>query len=323
MLIPPVTDPARLQPDPQGRIMRWGGDTMGTSWQVSAVVAASIDEEQLRAGIEKGFAKIIGQMSQWDQGSELSLYNRAPAGEWIDISPQFMAVLAMALDIAEASNGAFDPAIGHLTDLWGFGADSEVTALPNAQNIEQARTFDWQDIRLDRQECRIFQPGGLSIDLSAIAKGFAVDYTAAYLEGCHIHHALIEIGGELRAIGVKPDGLPWWVDIEQSGKSGACRIALSGWSVATSGDYLRRRSANGESWSHNISSKTGRPLTDALSSVTVLHPGCMQADALATAIMVMGVDSGMTFADHHRIAARMIAEGKTYSSKKWAEYCEE
>src|SRR5690606_28676627 len=136
-------------------------------------------------------------------------------------------------------------------------------------------------------------------------------------------HALVEIGGEIRAIGVKPDGQPWWVDIDQVDNIAPSRIAVSGWAVATSGNYVRRRSYGDKSWSHNSSPETGRPLSEAVSRVTVLHPGCMQADALATAIMVKGVDEGTAFANHHKIAAQIIAEGRAYSSQKWVEYCEE
>lgn len=322
ILIPPTLDAARLEPDPNGHLLHLKGDTMGTSWTATLVIGESGDPSSLQPAIEDGFREIIRQMSQWERDSELSRFNRAPAGEWIEISPQFVTVLSMALIIAKASDGVFDPAIGHLTDLWGFGADSRISAWPDRENIRSRQRFNWRDISLDRDNRRLFQPGGLAIDLAAIAKGFAVDHTIAVLEAHSIKHALVEIGGELRAIGVKPDGQPWWVDIDTVGDHLPSRIALSGWSVATSGNNLRRRSFGDKSWSHSISPSTGQPLAESVSAVTVLHPGCMQADALATAIMVKGIDEGLRFADRHRIAAQIVAEGEVYASPKWTEYCE-
>src|SRR5690606_1256709 len=187
---------------------------------------------------------------------------------------------------AKDSDGAFDAAIGHLTDLWGSGADGRISASPDRADIRSRPRFNWRGSSLDRDTTRLFQPAGLAMDLPAIAKGFAVDHTIAVLEAQNIKHALVEIGGELRAIGVNPDGQPWWVDIDTVGDHLPSRIALSGWSVATSGNNLRRRSFGDKSWSHSISPSTGQPLAESVSAVTVLHPGCMQADALATAIMV-------------------------------------
>ena len=177
-------------------------------------------------------------------------------------------------------------------------------------------------LELDPVTSSVRKPGDLRVDLSAIAKGYAADELANTLVSKGYPNVLVEIGGELRAIGVKPDGQPWWVDIDTVGDHLPSRIALSGWSVATSGNNLRRRSFGDKSWSHSISPSTGQPLAESVSAVTVLHPGCMQADALATAIMVKGIDEGLRFADRHRIAAQIVAEGEVYASPKWTEYCE-
>src|SRR5690606_40279435 len=137
----------------------------GTSWTATLVIGESGDPSSLQPAIEDGFREIIRQMSQWERDSELSRFNRAPAGEWIEISPQFVTVLSMALIIAKASDGVFDPAIGDLTGRWGFGADCRIFAWPDPQNIRSRRRFSWRDISLDRDGRRRFLPGGLAVVL--------------------------------------------------------------------------------------------------------------------------------------------------------------
>ena len=193
---------------------------------------------------------------------------------------------------------------------------------PSQTAIETARQYHWRDIDFRKRERRIFQPGGLKLDFSAIGKGFAVDYIHALLRDNGVRHALVEIGGEMKASGVKPDGLPWWADLEPApgGTNAPVRIALSGWSVATSGHYVRRRQAQGESWSHSISPETGKPVANDIESITVLHQNCMQADALATAITVMGRQAGEAFADRYRVPVRIVSKSAVSCSSMWRRY---
>lgn len=321
IVIPPALDPMALRPLDDARVVRFGGETMGTGWSLAAALPPGMEPAPLRAACEGGFERIIAQMSQWEAGSELSRYNAAAAGTRHRLSPQFAIVLQMALEIAQASDGAFDPTVGALSDAWGFGA-ADWSGLAA---WDMAARPDWRRVAFDGATRELVQPGGLTLDLSAIAKGFAVDYTAAILKRAGVDHALVEIGGELRAQGVRPDGLPWWVDLERApGDDGApVRIALSGWSIATTGHYLRRRSAGSESWSHSIDPNAGRPISDDIAAVSVLHPHCMQADALATAIAVMGVIRGLDFAERRRLPVRIVAEGAVRASEAWRAYCEE
>lgn len=326
IVLPPPIDVTRLNADPHGETVQLAGETMGTSWIVTAICPASQDLASLRKRIEAGFVIIIRQMSQWEPDSEISLFNHAHAAGWAAISPQFRTVLKSACDIALASDGAFDPAIGGLSELWGFGASPPPLQKPEATTEIEKHRYSWKDIRFSEAGNEIYQPGGLELDLSAIAKGFAVDYTIALLEQQGIAHALVEIGGELRAIGVQSNEEPWWVDIENAPDESApliSRIALSGWALATTGHYLRRRSADGESWSHSLSPQTRRPVTDVISTVSVLHPSCMQADALATAIAVLGPQQGLAFARRHRLAVKLVANGEADYSDMWRDYASE
>ena len=171
----------------------------------------------------------------------------------------------------------------------------------------------WQRLRIDEAHRRVCQPGGLAIDLGGIAKGFGVDQAARALKRLGLRDFLIEVGGELRGEGVKPDGAPWWVALEQppAARGGEAApsdiiIALHGLSVATSGDYVRFVEHDGIRHAHSMDPRTGRPAENDIAAVTVLHESCMWADALATALLVMGRSAAMGFAVAHRIAARMV-----------------
>jgi thiamine biosynthesis lipoprotein len=164
---------------------------------------------------------------------------------------------------------------------------------------------------LGRDRC-VLQPGGVQFDLSSVAKGFAVDRVSHALRDLGAADHLVEIGGELRGSGTKPDGSPWWVALDQpaAGDAGdpACEtiVALHGLSVATSGDAQRYFERDGRRWSHTIDPRTGRPVSDRLAAVTVLHPSCMRADALATALTVLGPDGGLDYATACGLAARFV-----------------
>jgi len=314
LLLPPDVEPASVRPLAGGRTFALRGETMGTGWSLSVVAPVDVPAERLRLALEAAFGTVIAQMSQWEPDSEISRFNRAEPGSRHALSPQFRIVLDHALKIARLSDGAFDPALGAASEAWGFGSAPAPQLIP----ADEPRAHDWRAIELTH-DGTLLQPGALQLDLSGIAKGFAVDMGLAVLQRHGIAHALLEVGGELAAIGVQADGMPWWVDIETppSSQAPAARVGLTGWALATSGSYIRRRSAAGESWSHTLDPQTGRPLGDQLLSVTVLDKLCMDADALATAITVLGAEAGMAFADRHGIPARMVTRTATLTSAPW------
>jgi len=318
LLLPPGLSPETARPLAGGRTLRLGGATMGTDWSLQAVVPrdhGTFGDGRVRAALERVFAVVIAQMSQWEPRSQISRFNRAAAGEAVAIGPQFAIVLDCALNFARATGGAFDPALGAASEAWGFGAAPAPASLPLADRSR----LDWRALRWSPGEAALVQPGGVALDLSGIAKGFAVDMGIAALERLGIRHALLEIGGELRGIGLRADGLPWWVDCEQvpAAHTPSARVGLSGWAIATSGDYRRRRSAEGRSWSHTLDPQSGRPLDNGVRAVSVLHRSCMQADALATALTVLGPERGLAFADAHGIPARMITADAALTSAAW------
>jgi thiamine biosynthesis lipoprotein len=303
ILVPPVLEPRALQPPRDGELATVKGTSMGTTWTVQAIVGnPGVD---VRAVVERALADVIAQMSTWEPDSHLSRFNRAAADTWHTLPHECFEVLSYALSLARATDGAYDPTIGALVDAWGFGASGARTSPPSTQAIEAARArCGWQRIRLSLLERRAHQPGGVAIDVASIGKGFAVDHVARALETHGLMHHLVEIGGELRGAGCKPDGSPWWVEIERVGPDAPrILVALHQLSIATSGDYRRYLEHDGRRYSHTLDPRTGWPVDNDLVSVTVLARECMHADALATALYVLGLEQGLAFARARGIAA--------------------
>ena len=323
VLIPTSLAAPPPTPAAGGRMRQWAGETMGTTWSVSAVLASEADPEdagiaaRIEAGIEGVLASVIAQMSNWAETSDLSRFNRAAADTWVTLPEDCFTVLQAALQVARDSGGAYDPSAGPLVDLWGFGPAGARQAAPTPDDVARVRQpCGWERIEVDVPMRRARQPGGLALDFCAIAKGFAVDAVSRHLDARGVTHHLVEIGGELRGQGLKPDGMPWWVELESpvgngSGSGiahGAARtlVALLGLSIATSGDYRRYFEQDCRRFAHTIDPRTGYPAAHALASVTVIHRDCMLADALSTALTVLGPQAGMDFARRHALAARFL-----------------
>lgn len=287
--------------------MSIAGTALGTGWRVR--FAGRSVPAHLIGAIERRLGAIVAQMSQWDPQSLLSRFNRAPAGCWFTLPEDFAAVLGAALDIAGRTDGAFDPTHGRAAALLGFGAVA-VDRPPTMTELDEAfAAAGWQRLAFDRASRRARQPGGLWLDLSGIAKGFAVDAVSHLLAEQGIGDALVEIGGELVGRGLRPDGQPWWVDIENP--PGVVlpplRIGLHDLSVATSGDYVRG--------AHTLDPRNGRPLGPLVMSASVVHGSAMLADAWATALTVLGPEAGIGVAAREDIAARLVIRSPDASER--------
>ena len=297
--------------DPLLDIARLGGTTMGTTWSVSLLAPRRRDLHPLHVGIQAQLDEVVAQMSSWEPGSDLSRYNRADAGRYCVLPAETRHVLACAQAIAAASDGAFDPTVGPLVALWGFGAHAGERTAPDAATLQATRArCGWR--RLQWQGDALLQPGGLELDLSAIAKGFGVDQVAAWLRQQDIGAALIEVGGELAGYGRKPDGQPWRVLVESAPEEDAHTqtpprvLALDGMAVATSGDRWHQYQADGEAYSHSLDPRSGTPVRQVAAAVTVVAADAMHADAWATALTVLGQDAAMALAEREGLAARYL-----------------
>ncbi len=297
--------------DARAGIESFDGETMGTSWSLQAVSPPAA----IVHGVEAAFDLVVGQMSQWEAGSDLSRFNRARPGIWREVPGDLAHVVGAALEIARASGGAFDAGLGRLTEAWGFGSAGPVDRAPPPTGASAARTIDF-----DPATRRIRRGEGAALDLSGIAKGYAVDLAADWLLDMGVRHFLLEVGGELRGEGIRPDGQPWWVDVEIPPTSSIApwRIALHDLSVATSGNYRRSFRADGQHYSHSFDPGTGRPIVSGVASVTVLHRSCMMADGWATALTVLGPEAAMSLADERKLAACVVTGDCEYVSRAWS-----
>lgn len=290
------------------------GQTMGTTWSVQYTSPSRIDPHALHDAIQARLDELVAQMSTWEEDADIMRFNRCAAGEWFVLRDDMLQVLTVALDIASRSDGAFDPTVSPLVAAWGFGAHAHGRGRPTPAALVEARSrVGWQHLRLDAAQRRVRQPGGVMLDLSAIAKGYGVDVVAGLLLRRGIDAGLIEVGGELYGYGRKADGQPWRVLVESSPDEEADSegleprvLALEGMAVATSGDRWHAYAQDGHRYSHTIDPRSGEPVTDAAAAVTVIAADAMHADAWATALTVMGTEEGPAFAAHHGLAARFL-----------------
>jgi thiamine biosynthesis lipoprotein len=278
------------------------GATMGTSYSVRIGSTAPVDPDTLRAALNARLAEINSMMSTYDSESDISRLNRAGSGNWIEIPAEMATVVREAIGISELSQGAFDITVSPLVELWGFGPGGAIAEPPTAARIEAVR----QRTSIDKLRLRTEPPAirkthaGVSIDLSAIAKGYAVDELARVIERMGASDYLVEIGGEIRVRGERPGGGNWRVGIERPlrGERSVQRvIELGDGAIATSGDYRNFIMLDQVRFSHAIDPRTGYPVQHATASVSVIADTAMRADALATAFLVLGHDMGLPLAE--------------------------
>jgi thiamine biosynthesis lipoprotein len=295
------------------------GTAMGTSYTITLVdPLASLPLTVLRHDIEAEIERIEALASTYRPESELSLLNASPADEWIPVSAELFAMLANAKRLSEQSNGAFDPTVGPLIDLWGFGAIDRDTGIPTQIQIERAmRSVGYRYLALDSELSSICKTvADMSIDLSGWAKGYAVDRLAELLAQSGAENYLVEIGGEIRAKGHNASKSPFVIGIEEpiAGEAGVhTRLRISDAAIATSGDYRNFFMHNEKRYSHTIDPQTGWPVHHELASVTVIDDSAARADGLATALLVLGLEAGMAIADENDIAALFISVTATGS----------
>ncbi len=296
---------------------------MGTYYRVRAI-AETGDHEAIQGLVEERLDAVDRAMSTYRDDSEISRFNRLAAGESLVFSEETWAVLELAWRVREESGGAFDPTVGPLVDAWGFGAPGRgAEPMPPG---EDERTWLRQGvgaIELSPEDRRVLKLGdGAALDLSAIAKGWAVDRVSEDLTNTGYSNHLVEIGGELRTAGHSSTGDPWRIAIErppaQSDTSDAEGsedtlppglqqvLEFTDGALATSGDYRNYWERDGTRYSHTIDPRTGRPVEHALASASVVHETCALADAYATALMVLGPEDGLHWANQNDIAALLL-----------------
>ena len=293
---------------------RLAGATMGTRWQVSlAATLSAVQEQAVARAAADALARVEARMSTWLAGSDLSRFNAAPRGRWMPVPGSLVEVVGEARRIAALSGGAFDPTVGPLVDLWGFGP-STAGGVPRDEALADARArTGLAAVFVDRGRSALRKEDDrIALDLCGIAKGYAVDRVAAALDAAGLEDYLVDVGGELRARGRAPHGGPWRVGVERPAAGGVeigCVLALDAGAVATSGDYRNFFEHAGRRYSHTIDPRTGVPVSHALAAVSVIAPTAMAADALSTALMVLGPQEGPDLAERLSVPALFQVRG--------------
>ncbi len=289
------------------------GETMGTTYSVKFTSQSPVNLIAIENDINSLLRTVNQQMSTFVPNSELTLFNKSTSTDWIDVSDDLAFVMNTALKISQFTNGKFDITIGPLVNLWGFGPDNKPHIVPSNRDIKKLRAFVGYknvDVRLNPPSIKKRHPD-VYCDLSAIAKGFGVDKISEYLSTKKLNNHLVEIGGELRASGNKFNE-NWKVGISVPTQSRTIQeaISLNNKSMATSGDYWNYFEEDGIRYSHTINPISGKPITHKLASVTIIAESCMKADAIATAIDVMGPELGLKFAKENELNVYFIVKGE-------------
>lgn len=288
------------------------GSTMGTTYSIKiAQVLEQIPLDRLQKEIDTRLQEINNLMSTYQSDSEISKFNRFKKTDWFEIALDHLIVIEEAQKISQLSEGAFDITVGALVELWGFGKKTQQEIVPEDGKIQELlNSVNYKKIRLQKNPPAISKLNPeITIDLSAIAKGFAVDQLALLLEKKGLINYLVEIGGEIRSKGRKDKNNPWFVAIEKptvSQRTIQKIVILEDKSMATSGDYRNYFEKDGRRYSHTINPSTGRPITHHLASVSVVHESCMTADGLATALMALGPKKAFQLAKKQNLAAFFI-----------------
>ncbi|MBC53615.1 MAG: hypothetical protein CMQ34_07225 [Gammaproteobacteria bacterium] len=308
-----------LRPEGPGQVYQLDGQTMGTWYRVLVTeFPETLSDNELAQGIGEHLFRIDRElMSTYAPDSELSRFNRAPVGQWVDISAELADVMMQAQAISELTDGYFDVTVGPLVDRWGFGPVQEMpgsSRIPTDAEVQQLRgQVGFHHLDVSSQPPRLRKRHDVRVDLSAIAKGYGADVVADYLDSVGLDSYFIEIGGELRLRGRKPDGSSWVPAIERPSQGAPVVhdiIVVDGQSIAVagSGDYRNYFEQDGVRFSHEIDPFTGRPVTHDLAAVYVITETAAEADALATAFMVMGVDRAYQLSQRLDLAAYFITK---------------
>ncbi len=297
------------------------GRTMGTTYNIKFVAPSDYSTEQLKTDVDDRLKAVNMSMSTYIPTSEISKVNGAKANQGIEISDDFRFVLSHALNLAKDTEGIFDPTIGPLVNLWGFGPNGKRKVPETAKINEAIKVVGYKKISLDGKSLKK-NFSKTYIDLSASAKGFGVDAITKLLSSRGLKNNMVEIGGEVRTMG-KSLSRSWKIGVETPSTSASEKgilkvIQLEGFALATSGSYRNFFKYGDKVYSHTIDYRTGRPVEHTLLSVSVISTSCMDADAVATALMAMGTEKGFEYAKKNAIKAYFIFRDPT-GQKKFAQ----
>ena len=287
------------------------GRTMGTTYRIKYWGDGTATQTEVHAEVESLLERFDRQMSTYRDDSELSRFNRAAPKEWFAVSTETAHVVKKAIEYHRLTGGALDVTVAPVSRLWNFGPgalrDSQHAAPTDEQIKEAMKLVGAQRLRVRQSPPALWkEAAGVEADLSAIAPGYAVDLLVERLQSLGFDNAMVEIGGEVRGAGVRPDGQPWRIGVERAEAPAAEFIQIVGlddFAMTTAGDYRNVQGRGGARYTHIIDPRLGKALPYRGVSVTVLAETALEADALDTALVVMGASRGYEWCVEHDVAA--------------------
>ena len=315
------------------------GQIMGTTYRIKYFVPKDVilDPDMVKTNVHAVLQDIDNRMSTYKPDSELMRFNRAPVGEAIKLSPDIIGLIGESAKVSEASGGVYDITVGPLVNLWGFGsvrpedatrdlfdkmpdlADNpaftewvqrQEAQVPSAGEIKETLSrVGYQSVEVDQKNQTVTRKAPVFVDLSSIAKGYAVDQAGFKLESFGVTSYMVEVGGEVRLKGEKPNGHLWSIAIKEPDLipgSVSTIVQADGKGIATSGDYLNYFEVDGQHFSHLINARTGQPEQHKLASVVVIDDTTAMADAWATMLMLLGEEQGLKIAEQQELAVWFI-----------------
>lgn len=292
----------------------FGGPTMGSTYSIKYVRHAALAApDEVQAEVEGILAQIDRQMSTYRSDSDIERFNDLPADRCQAMPAAVLQLVRVGRQLSRASQGSFDLTVEPLLDLWGFGPQGRGEQVPEDEALARARQrVGYQHLRIDGD--LLCKDAAVEVDFNSIAAGYAVDRIAARFEAMGIDDYLVEVTGELKAAGRKPDGSAWRIALEEprDDRQVAERIIeIDGYGVSTSGDYRNYFQHDGQRYSHTFDARTGKPVEHGLASVTVVHPAALMADGLSTLLLILGPERGWDYAEKHDIAAFFVIRADT------------
>ena len=293
-------------------LAKYSGAVMGTTYKVSISGSkGKINKSDIFSLLDS----VDNEMSTYIPSSYLSQLNATEVGTWLQASQNFLYVVSYSQELCVLTDGAFDISVGNIVNAWGFGP-LEINLFPNKEIINQEKSqIGCNAIQIDLINKSVRRKKDVYLDLSAVAKGFAIDLLAEYLDELLVENYLIEIGGELRVKGNKPNGKPWVVGIEHPEQSAKTIFTIDtdlikNFSLATSGNYRNYKKINEKVISHTFDPRSGLSIANKIASVSIIDQSAMKSDALATTLNVLGLSKGLEFANKNQISAFFVLNRK-------------
>lgn len=298
----------------ESKPVRLQGKAIGTMYSIVAYgLPDGVTEEVLSKGVTSVVTDINSVMSLFEPNSELSRFNAYRKLDWFPVSEEFAKVVKTAKQVYKETGGVFDITVAPLVNLWGFGPDKHPERIPSQADIDNALAkigSEYVEVRMDPPALKKLKPE-ITLDLAAIAKGYCVDKVSNWLKSQGVASSMVEIGGEIRNRGKKPDGSIWRIAVEKPismERSVEAVISFTDKAMATSGDYRNYFEDDGKRYSHIIDPTSGRPISHKLVSISVMNDSCIRADALATGLMVLGPTRGVELAKKLNLSALFIVK---------------